>query len=656
MKEKVSINDRSIESAGLPKDYKEALGELIWNGFDAGASRVEIEFEANEIDFVDQVIVRDNGSGIDYRNLPRTFGTLLDSLKSPAYHPQRSSYIHGQKGKGRFSFTNFARKAVWRTVCNPEGKTFTYDISIYSRSKDVYEVSEKKELPDKTASGTELILSNLFGVTAASFRSEEFIEFLCQQFGWFLFLNRKNRFALVINGEELNYSHLIAEYDVRALILDGEDEAWPFDLTFIRWKTRIGDRYYYYFLNQKKRECAKVLTSFNNNSIDFHHSVYIESDFFEDFSLDEEDPGSRLIGKNQSHPVYRSLMRELHNFLTEKESRFIRNESASRMLREFAVLGVIPEYPANKYDQARRQHLETVLQELYAMEPRIFKGLRREQQKLIVSLVDVALMSPERSALIQVLADVVALTDEDRSRIQNLMEQPALQRSHDALLQIRQRQEALAALQTLCAQESLFSAEKQRIHDLVAANCWMLDEAYHLAQPNPHSEAFLFDSLTMLDGKKRAGKSGAQQSHWAERPDVFVARRCLLPGADGGREENLLIELKGPGHVLGANDHRQAEAYLRYVLKDSQHNGEGQRWSFWFIVPAVDSYIREQYNAARGKGKPYLIQSLRSYDVYAITWRDILQQAALQHRYQLSRLPMERSALEQALQERGISV
>ena len=63
MKEKVSINDRSIESAGIPKDYKEALSELIWNGFDAGATRVELVFDANEIEHVSQLTIRDNGTG-----------------------------------------------------------------------------------------------------------------------------------------------------------------------------------------------------------------------------------------------------------------------------------------------------------------------------------------------------------------------------------------------------------------------------------------------------------------------------------------------------------------------------------------------------------------------------------------------------------------
>ena len=34
MKNKTNINNSSIESAGIPKDYKQAIAELIWNGFE----------------------------------------------------------------------------------------------------------------------------------------------------------------------------------------------------------------------------------------------------------------------------------------------------------------------------------------------------------------------------------------------------------------------------------------------------------------------------------------------------------------------------------------------------------------------------------------------------------------------------------------------
>lgn len=656
MKNKVSINDRSIESAGIPKDYKDAIAELIWNGFDAGASRVELEYDANEIEFVNQLIIRDNGNGIRYDDLSRTFGTLLDSIKNVSY--QRSSYVHGQKGKGRFSFTTFARRAQWNTIVNPEGQPYEYSIVIHSRNKDEYELTEQKLLSHDTPSGTEVILTNLFGVTASSFHSDAFMQFLCQQFGWFLFLNRKNHFALTINGEELNYSNIIAEYDVRAVILDdGEEDAYSFDLTFIRWKTRIGDRYYYYFLNQKKRECAKQLTSFNNNAIDFHHSVYIESDFFKDFLMDQEDPGSRLIGKNQSHPVFRALIKELHSFLEEKEQQFIQKEAATRLVREYNVLGIMPSFGQSAFDRTKRDELEEVIRELYSIQPKLFKSLRREQQKAFVGMLNLLMDSSDRSKVIEVLEQVSPLKEEERHRLSSIFAKNDTHSASQSLKLIEDRHKTIALLQQFCESELLFESEKPVIHNLMAENYWLLGEQYHLVTPNRLSEDFFYKSLTILDGKKSAAKNAEKQGRF-DREAIFVARQRLIADGDNiyGKKENILLDLKSPTYTLTQADNRQANAYLRFIIKDPQHNGAEQVWKFFLIGKEVDAYIKGQYTAQKAKGKPFLIQALRNYEIYALTWRDLFGQFSNSHNHILANQSTDRKTLEKALLDKGIRI
>ena len=41
MRSKVTLGDKSIDNAGIPSDYKLAISEYIWNGFDAKATNVE---------------------------------------------------------------------------------------------------------------------------------------------------------------------------------------------------------------------------------------------------------------------------------------------------------------------------------------------------------------------------------------------------------------------------------------------------------------------------------------------------------------------------------------------------------------------------------------------------------------------------------------
>ena len=45
VKEKLKVNDGSVKTAGLTDDYKQALYQHIWNGFEAGATKINISFD-----------------------------------------------------------------------------------------------------------------------------------------------------------------------------------------------------------------------------------------------------------------------------------------------------------------------------------------------------------------------------------------------------------------------------------------------------------------------------------------------------------------------------------------------------------------------------------------------------------------------------------
>ena len=133
MRSKVTLRNKSIDNAGIPSDYKLAIAEYIWNSFDAKATNVNIQFEANEIGYISHFIISDNGEGINLSTIASTFGAFLDSQKQQTF--QRTSEVRGKMGKGRFSFINFCSKAVWRTRYEKEdGAILQYDITIKSIS------------------------------------------------------------------------------------------------------------------------------------------------------------------------------------------------------------------------------------------------------------------------------------------------------------------------------------------------------------------------------------------------------------------------------------------------------------------------------------------------------------------------------------------
>jgi hypothetical protein len=463
-KSKVNINDNSVDSAGIPKDYKEAITELIWNGYDARASTIKIVFNANEIDTVNEVSIIDNGDGIRIDNIGETFGAFLDSLKKSSF--QRSSYVRGKKGKGRFSFTTFAAKAIWNTIFKTsDDKFLSYNITIDKNTKDTYSFSDQVVSKTK-ATGTTLVLKDLFDVTAYSFSSDDFKAYLSQEFGWFLLLNKNNDFKLLINGEPLQYDYLIAETDLRPVdINDGEGNKQSFMITYVRWNEAIGDKYYFYFLDNDKKENSKQLTSYNNQGIGFHHSLYIQSSYFDKFNIGstESASGDMFGVKNANDPVFKNLLRHLQTILEEKRKGFVRENAATKLIQKYETKGILPPFRNNKYDQERRQDLITTIKEIYSVQPKIFIGLNEEQEKTCVGFLNLLLDSEERERIIEIIDNVVKLTKEERNDLITVIRKSSLSNIVRTIKLIESRYLIVESLKTLLFDLQKFTTEREHV-------------------------------------------------------------------------------------------------------------------------------------------------------------------------------------------------
>jgi DNA topoisomerase VI subunit B len=104
------VTAKSIEQSGLPSDYKKALVEYIWNSFDARATTVHLNFEANTLGRLESFSISDNGTGIDIKTIDDTFGNFLDSNKRDPFNKQ--DFQKGRKGKGRYAFSTFVIVAL----------------------------------------------------------------------------------------------------------------------------------------------------------------------------------------------------------------------------------------------------------------------------------------------------------------------------------------------------------------------------------------------------------------------------------------------------------------------------------------------------------------------------------------------------------------
>ena len=78
MKHSLEVKSQSIEASGITKDYKEALVEYIWNGFEANATQVEVSYIPNDLGGLSEIKIYDNGEGNKSFNTKRYIWNIFD--------------------------------------------------------------------------------------------------------------------------------------------------------------------------------------------------------------------------------------------------------------------------------------------------------------------------------------------------------------------------------------------------------------------------------------------------------------------------------------------------------------------------------------------------------------------------------------------------
>lgn len=660
MENKVSVNNNGVESSGLAKDYQQAIAEYIWNGFDANASHVSIDFETNAIDSLLTINVIDNGNGVYFKNLSDTFGNFLDSIKRASF--QRSSYVRGFKGKGRFSFTAFSGKAIWHTVCldSESQKYLEYDIVILKSKKDIYSVDNKK-ISTRTQTGTRVTFTDLFGVTAYNFYNSDFKDFLAREFGWFLFLNKDRNYFIEINGEKIVYEHLISESSITELQINDEITGnYDFKVTFLRWSESIGDKFYFYLLNAEKQEVGKVLTSYNNNAIGFNHSVFIESAFFNKFNINDAEQSGNLFESSKNSPVFKALVKRLQELLKEKYKFFVRGQAAEELIGQYERDGVIPHYRNNKYDQERRKDLVGVVKSIYCIEPKLFKGLSKEQQKVSVGLINLLLDSEERNNILELIGQIVRLNSEEREELTTLLKKTTIGKISKTINLLEARYKVIELLKLLVFDLKKFTSEIKHIQSVVEENFWILGEQYHLVSANEGFNKLLSKYLEVVNKVSNSDKKTKKVDNVESnrRPDVFICRKQCVPDSSDDHlpmEENLIVELKRPTVNIGKDQLRQVEDYLDIIINEEEFNSQKRLWKFYAISNKVDNYTKQQYEAFKDKGKRFLVKAIQNYEIYALTWDDVFMNFDLRHKFLVDKLEFDRSAIQAELKAKGIT-
>ena len=651
----LSVKNQSIESSGITKDYKDALCEYIWNGFEAKATEVKISYTLNTLGGLDSVIVSDNGSGIPYDTLSDTFGAFLASQKNSLSLRLKSK---ANKGKGRFSFIAFSSMATWKTTYNDNGKLKTYDITLTDASKENIEYSEPVECVADASTGTTVTFFNIFGLNPDSFTLEAFEEFILTEFAWYLYLNKHKSVKLYINEDEIDYNkHINTEFSSS---ITKSLDSHSFDISLIVWKEKISEKFRCYYFDSNNFIKGIDTTTFNRNTLNFNHSVFVYSPFFNEWekvSLFDTNIQIPLIEQSEDseekEKTLKKLKKEIQNFIEGKITKFMSGKADDEIHKMMHERKTFPKFTDDIYGEIRKKDFIRVTKELYCLEPRIFYKLKDVQEKSLLAFLNLLLSSEERENVLDIIEQIVILSTEQRQRFADILKKTKLENIIETISFIENRYRVIEILKEIIYDLSKYANEGDHIQTIIENNYWLFGEQYNLASADQTMYTALEQYNYLLYGMKNATEELPEEDAADRRMDIFMCSSRNIETSTGSfMEENIIVELKAPRVTLSKTVYRQIEDYMDFIRKKPQFNSSQRRWKFIAVCKEVDDDISSMYSTFSDRGKPGLVYQSGKYEIYALTWDDVFKAFELRHNYMLSKLKYNRDLIVAELKEK----
>lgn len=645
----LSVKNQSIESSGITNDYKEAICEYVWNGFEAHATEVNIDYSLNVASGIGTLSISDNGEGIVYNSISDTFGAFLTSQKNLLSLKMKSK---ANKGKGRFSFSAFATGAKWITTYKePDFDDYkTYEIVLENDKKEVLNYTEPQMSAIKKT-GTKVVFNNIFSLTSENMAFEVLEPALLKEFAWFLYLCKGRNLKININGKPIEYEKYInTEYSEKTLTtIDGN----RFEVTLIVWEEAIKEKFCCYFFDSKDEVKNIETTSFNRNTVEFNHSVFVKSDFFDGQEcLDTEMESNQisLFTDEDDKKVYKQLKKFIAGFIEKKIGNYMSQKADDAVRQMIEERKTFPEFSDDPYGKMQKQDLEKVTKEIYKLEPKIFYKLKPVQEKSLLGFLNLLLNSKERENVLTIVEQIVELTPEQRQDFSDMLRKTKLENVIDTIKFIQERYKVIELLKAIVFDMPQYANERNHIQKIVQQHFWLFGEQFNLVSADERMKNVLEKYINILYGGKDTDSTLDEDAEQERRMDIFLCNNREVETSFGTTlEENIIVELKAPRVILSKKVLRQIEDYMDFVRKQPSFNSEYRRWKFIAVCKEVDEDVKGRYKTFEDRGKVGLVHEIDNYEVYALTWDDIFKSFELRHAPLLKRLNYDREKLAEEL-------
>lgn len=646
MSEKVQINTDGIKK--ILKNYQadEAIAEYIWNGFDAKATEIYVDFEElGGLGALSSITVKDNGTGVNYEELKSKFKPFLNSDKQvDDYTERHRSITHGKNGYGRLTFFRFAQNAVWTTKYREGEKIKQYSIGIDASTLETYKItSELEDITGTVETGTSVTFTGIRDVTK-DYILETLKVYLQIEFGWFLELFKEKGVVLFLNNKKLEYEDIIGDRDLFSI--DHEKSGAHFDISFIRWNKPLKNEYSRYYLLDalQGEEKWKATTKLNNKGDEFYHSIYVRSSYFDTFVFNPEQSEDQptLIGHSKSDEAFKYLEEEMTKYLRNKRRPFL-EVYVDQKVGEFQKGGIIPT-PKEAWDIPKNIELTNVIKGLYVIQPKIFTSASDDQKKIFVRLLDTLLDTSERESILKIVDEVLGLDENDKRELLELLKVTKLSNIVRTSKLIEERFNFINQLKEVLFNPILKANERDHLQKILDRHFWIFGEEYSLVTTTEAKfEKALSSHIYLLRGEKKTVKLTHKDKN--KEMDLFLCRQNIYTNT----VENLIVEIKSPTVRLGMKEVNQLKSYQSVIMSLPECNAPNMHWKFILVGNQEDGtgYVKNEIKNSQNHGEKHkgLIYSIDNCQMYVKTWSEIFTDFECRHKFLQDRLNVDRDAL-----------
>lgn len=590
-----------------------ALAELIWNGFDACSDKVQVFLGLNSAGGIENIRVRDFGTGIDPLKAEELFGGLGDSWKK---HTQRvqGRNLHGKNGKGRFKSFSLGELVEWNTTFkNKAGELENFVIRGHINGIDNFEASDPVPVTSQ-ATGTEVTIYNVL----ADFRSlkqDESSLALAKIFA--PYLTEYPSLVLEFDGTRVDPQSVKSHeesYNLGDVELPNGNKV-EVKISVVEWNIKSEREIH---LCDSTGVSLHALSATGIRAPGFSFSVYIKSNHFRELDqtnnliLEGLDPEINAILKKA-----RSTVRQhFHNRILENKSQVVQK------WKEDEIYPFEDKPTLDSVELAERQVFDILAVNVQSYLPN-FDAYDQKSKKFTFKLLAQA-VKDNPSSVQSILSEVLGLKKSEQDELADLLRNTSLSSIISAAKVVTNRLDFLLGLENLLFDKDTRKTllERDQLHKILERESWLFGEEYALAGSELRLEEVLNTHIALLGDRMDLPEEHDKLDSDNLRVDLMF-HKAVQPRPN--EFDYLVVELKRPRKKIDLDVILQVKKYAFAVATDPRFNGIKVRWTFVAVSNELDPLAEQEANQRnRQYGQVF---DGDNYTIWVKPWGEVISDA-----------------------------